>query len=92
MYFLMIRPQSKKMREHQNMMKNLKVGDEVVTSGGMIGKVRSMADAFVTLEFSPNNSAKVLRSNITSMTKDLNKAEATPATPDTPKKKSTAKA
>ena len=39
MYFLLIRPQQKKMKEHQNMVQNLRRGDQVVTQGGLIGKV-----------------------------------------------------
>ena len=68
MYFFLIRPQQKRAKEHQSLLSGLKVGDEVVTSGGIIGKIRSVADNFVTLE-SANSSFKVLKSNVTGMTK-----------------------
>lgn len=50
LYFLMIRPQMKRQKEHKAMMEALAKGDEVVTSGGMLGKVTKVADAYVTVE------------------------------------------
>ena len=50
MYFVMIRPQAKKAKEHANLLKNLKVGDEVVTSGGIIGRIKSVSDSFISLD------------------------------------------
>jgi preprotein translocase subunit YajC len=44
MYFLLIRPQQKKVKEHQNMVENLRRGDQVVTQGGVIGKVVKVKD------------------------------------------------
>jgi preprotein translocase subunit YajC len=44
MYFLLIRPQQKRMREHQDLVKNLRRGDTVVTSGGLVGKVTKVVD------------------------------------------------
>lgn len=49
-YFLLIRPQSKKQREHQDLLKNLKKGDKVVTSGGLYGVVVKVSDKDVILE------------------------------------------
>ncbi len=69
MYFFMIRPQQKKMREHQSLLSQLKGGDEVITTGGIIGRVRSVTDGFVTLEIASNTNVKVLKSNISSLTK-----------------------
>ena len=54
MYFLMIRPQQKKVKEHKAMVEALRRGDQVVTSGGLIGKVVKVADAEVELEIAPN--------------------------------------
>lgn len=71
MYFFIIRPQQRKAREHTDLLTNLKAGDEVVTSGGIIGKVRSVAEAFVTLEVANNTAIKVLKSNVTGLTKGL---------------------
>lgn len=69
MYLLLIRPQQRKMRQHQELLKNLKAGDEVVTSGGIIGHIRSVADQFVTVEIAGNTSVKVLKQHITELTK-----------------------
>lgn len=50
LYFLMIRPQMKRQKEQKAMMAAIAKGDEVVTSGGMLGRVTKVADAYVTLE------------------------------------------
>jgi preprotein translocase subunit YajC len=50
LYFLMIRPQMKRQKEQKAMMEALAKGDEVVTAGGILGKVTKVADAYVTLE------------------------------------------
>ena len=74
MYFLIIRPQQKKAKEHQDLLEKLKAGDEVVTTGGIIGKVKSVADRFVTLEVASNTSIKVFKTNIQMSTKGIEKA------------------
>ncbi len=51
-YFLLIRPQQKKAKEHTNMIKELSKGDEVVTMGGILGKIRRVGENFVDLEVS----------------------------------------
>ena len=68
MYFLVLRPQAKKAKEHANLMSNLKKGDEVVTSGGIIGKVTNVSEAFVTVEVSQGTHIKVVKANIASLT------------------------
>ena len=50
LYFLMIRPQMKRAKEQKSMMEALGKGDEVVTAGGMLGKIVRVADAYITLE------------------------------------------
>lgn len=50
MYFLMIRPQMKRQKEQKSMMEALAKGDEVVTSGGILGRISKVTDAYVTLE------------------------------------------
>ncbi len=51
LYFLMIRPQMKRQKEHKNMVENLSVGSEVVTAGGMVGRISRISDAgYLTLE------------------------------------------
>ena len=50
LWFLMIRPQMKKAKEHKALIEALQKGDEVVTQGGMVGKITKVGDAYVTLE------------------------------------------
>jgi preprotein translocase subunit YajC len=66
-YFLLIRPQQKKAKEHQAMVTKLSAGDEVVTSGGILGKIVEVGDAFVTLEIAPNVQIKVQKFQVTSL-------------------------
>jgi preprotein translocase subunit YajC len=63
-YFLLIRPQQKKAREHQNMLANLKRGDQIVTTGGLMGKITGIDDRVVTLEVAEKIRLRVLRSHI----------------------------
>src|SRR5437660_5878478 len=62
-YFMLIRPQQKKQREQQDWLKQLKKGDEVVTTGGLIGKISGLTDNTVTLELQEKVRVKVLRSH-----------------------------
>lgn len=61
-YFLLIRPQQKKSKTHQEMLKSLRKGDRVYTSGGLIGTVTGVADKFLTIEISEKVRVRVLRS------------------------------
>ena len=54
MYFLMIRPQMKRAKEHRGMLEKLAKGDEVLTNGGIAGTVSDIGDSFVTVEIAPN--------------------------------------
>lgn len=63
-YFLLIRPQQQARKRHMEMIGALKKGDVVVTSGGLIGKVKSVADDEVRLELSPNVEVRVVRGTI----------------------------
>ena len=63
-YFLMIRPQSKRMKEHQNMISNLKRGDNVVLSSGMIGKIVRVEDKEVGIEIAQGVTVKVVKGMI----------------------------
>lgn len=67
MYFLLIRPQVKKSKEHSNLLGSLQVGDEVVTSGGIIGRIKSISDAFIVLDLG-STTVKILKENITRLT------------------------
>jgi len=60
-YFLLIRPQMKRAKEHRNLVANLSKGDEVVTNGGVLGKIVDMSDSFITLELAANITIKVQR-------------------------------
>ncbi len=69
LYFFMILPQQRKAKELAKVIQALKAGDEVITSGGIIGRVRSVADTFVTIEVSSNASLKVLKNHISGLSK-----------------------
>lgn len=64
LYFLMIRPQAKRAKEHRNMLQALQKGDEVVTSGGTLGKVTNVGEQFITLEIAPNVEIKVQKPSV----------------------------
>jgi preprotein translocase subunit YajC len=66
-YFLMIRPQQKKAKEQRTMMDALAKGDEVVTAGGILGKVAKVNDTYVTIEVAPNTEIVVQKFSITTM-------------------------
>jgi len=64
MYFLLIRPQQKRAKEHKALLEALKVGDEVVTNGGVIGKVASVDESIATLEIATDVIIKVQKQGI----------------------------
>jgi preprotein translocase subunit YajC len=64
-YFLLIRPQQKRAKEHQNMIKALKRGDVVVLASGVIAKVSKVEDTELTVEIAPSVNVKVVRSMVT---------------------------
>ena len=66
-YFLMIRPQQKRAKQHKEMVAALKEGDEVITAGGFLGKVTGIDDNFASVEIADNTIVKVQRSSITQM-------------------------
>jgi preprotein translocase subunit YajC len=66
-YFLLIRPQQKKAKDHQAMVTKLGSGDEVVTTGGILGKIVDVSDSFVTLEIAPNVQIKVQKFQVSSL-------------------------
>jgi preprotein translocase subunit YajC len=76
MYFLMIRPQQKKVKEHKAMVEALRRGDQVVTSGGLIGKVTKVTDAELEVEIAPNVKVKVVRGTITQVLSKTEPADA----------------
>jgi preprotein translocase subunit YajC len=66
-YFLLIRPQQKKQKEHRAMVDALAVGAEVVTGGGVLGKVTEVGEQFVTVEIADGVNVKVQRHSITTV-------------------------
>ncbi len=64
MYFLLIRPQQKRAKEHKTLLAALKKGDEVVTNGGVVGKVASVDESFATLEIADGVVVKVQKQGI----------------------------
>ncbi|PPC81404.1 MAG: preprotein translocase subunit YajC [Methylotenera sp.] len=65
-FFMIIRPQMKQAKEQRNMIAALQKGDEVVTSGGIVGKITKVTDAFVTVEIAPNTEITVQKHAIQS--------------------------
>ena len=59
LYFLMIRPQMKRAKEHKTMLEALKKGDEVVTGGGVVGKVTKVGESYVTVEVARSGDSSV---------------------------------
>ena len=68
-YFLLIRPQQKKAKQHRELLGALKVGDNVVTNGGLHGKITGIKDTVVTVEIAPKIRVKVSRGSIAGMAK-----------------------
>ena len=64
MYFIMIRPQQKQAQQHKAMLAALTKGDEVVSQGGMIGKIHAITDRVVTLEVASGVKVRMLKSSI----------------------------
>lgn len=64
LYFLMIRPQMKRAKEHKQMVEALQKGDEVVTAGGVVGRISRIGDAYVGLEIAANTEINVQRTAV----------------------------
>ena len=64
LYFVMIRPQMKKQKEHRTMIEALAKGDEIVTVGGILGKVSKLGDNYLTLEIAANVEVQIQRSAV----------------------------
>jgi preprotein translocase subunit YajC len=63
-YFLLIRPQQKKTKEHRQMIAELKKGDRIITSGGIHGRITGLDDLTLTVEIADKVRVKVARSNV----------------------------
>jgi len=66
-YFLIIRPQVKRAKEHKQLTESVSKGDEVVTGGGLLGKVTDVNDNFVTLEIAEGVDVKIQRQSVSSL-------------------------
>ncbi|RMX04762.1 preprotein translocase subunit YajC [Corticibacter populi] len=64
LYFIMIRPQMKRQKEHRAMIDALAKGDEIVTAGGIVGKVNKISDQWLHLEIAPGVEIQVQRSSV----------------------------
>ena len=72
-YFFLIRPQQKKIKEHKNMVTSLKRGDQVVTSGGIVGQIEKVHDDDkIDLVISDNVTVKVIKSTVQSLLANQN--------------------
>ncbi len=69
-YFLLIRPQQKKAKEHKALLEAMKKGDNVITAGGVHGKVTAVENELVTLEIANNVNIKITKSYIAAIKKD----------------------
>lgn len=73
-YFLIIRPQARRQKDHQKFVNELKRGDTVVTTSGIFGKIEGLNEGFVTLEVADGVRIKMLRSQILSSQEQATKA------------------
>ena len=64
LYFLMIRPQMKRAKETKSMIEALQKGDEVVTAGGIVGRISKMGEQYVSLEIAPNTEISVQKAAV----------------------------
>ena len=69
-YFLLIRPQQKKAKEHKALLEAIKKGDNVITAGGVHGKITAVDDTIVSLEIAPGVIVKINKAYIASVKKD----------------------
>lgn len=74
-YFILIRPQQRKAKSHNQFLSNLKRGDEVLTASGIFGSIEGLTDQFVILEVAENVRIRVMKSQIASYTKSLESGE-----------------
>ena len=66
-YFLMIRPENKRRKTHQEMLSSIEMGEEIVTAGGILGKVTKISDQYLELSVSENTKIKVQKTSISAV-------------------------
>jgi preprotein translocase subunit YajC len=69
LYFLILRPQQKKMKEQQEMLTSLKYGDEILTNSGILGKVTGITDKVLTVEVADNVRVKMMKNQVSQVVK-----------------------
>jgi preprotein translocase subunit YajC len=75
-YFLLIRPQQRRTKEHRTVLSNLKVGDQVLTNGGIYGRITGLRDDVLTIEISDKVRVKVSRGHVAGVVKtDMTKTD-----------------
>ena len=76
-YFLLIRPQQKKTKEHSEMISRLKKGDRIITSGGLHGRITGVSDTTATVEIADKVRVKIARSNVSHVIQSSSPAQST---------------
>ena len=66
-YFMLIRPQMKRSKEHRQLVSQLSKGDEVVTNGGLLGRITDVSESFITVEVADNVQVKLQRQAVTTV-------------------------
>lgn len=66
-YFMLIRPQTKQAKEHKTMIESLSKGDEIVTNGGMLGRVNKIGDNFIAIEIAQNLEIKIQKQAVSTV-------------------------
>ncbi|GAB6908049.1 Preprotein translocase, YajC subunit [Desulfosarcina cetonica] len=77
-YFLLIRPQQKKTKEHRQMIDSLKTGDRIVTAGGLHGRITGVSEAILTVEIAEKVRVKVNRGSVSALAQTGGAPQATP--------------
>jgi preprotein translocase subunit YajC len=74
-YFLLIRPQQKRSKEHRQMISNLKKGDRIITSGGIHGRITGMDESTLTVEIADKVRVKVARGNVSGLAQPASQSQ-----------------
>ncbi len=77
-YFLLIRPQQKKTKQHREVVNNLKTGDSIITSGGIYGKITGVTDTTLTIEIADRVRIKIARGNVAGLIETQNQSQPVP--------------
>lgn len=76
-YFLLIRPQQKKSKEHREMISHLKKGDRIITSGGLHGRITAVSETTMTVEIADKVRVKIARSNVSQLAQSASQSKGT---------------